>query len=235
MLRQIALDTETTGLSPQQGHRIIEIGCVELINRRVTGKTYHVYINPERDVEAGAMQVHGITDEFLKDKPLFADIADEFLAFIKESELIIHNAPFDTGFIDHEFAKLRSKKLSRVSEYCKITDTLKMGREMHPGQRNSLDALCKRYDIDNSKRDLHGALIDADLLASLFLQMTSGQDSLFAETDATQTSNQQATSNQTTNKEISYDKLVVVSADTDETTAHNAYLEKMETCVWTQE
>jgi DNA polymerase-3 subunit epsilon len=161
-MRQIVLDTETTGLEPSDGHRIIEIGCVELVNRRITGNTYHQYIQPDRVIDAGAREVHGITDQFLADKPRFADIAGEFLTFIRGAELIIHNAPFDVGFINHEFARL-GKSVVPLSEHCTIVDTLAIARRLHPGQRNNLDALCKRYQIDNSQRDLHGALLDADM------------------------------------------------------------------------
>jgi DNA polymerase-3 subunit epsilon len=178
--RQIALDTETTGLSADQGHRIIEIGCIEIINRQITGRSFHTYINPERAVDAGAARVHGIQDEFLADKPVFAVIGDEFLDFIKDAELVIHNAVFDIGFLNAEF-KRWSKTIGKITKYCQVLDTLPMAREMHPGQRNSLDALCKRYGVDNKHRDLHGALVDADLLARTYLLMTSGQDSLFGE------------------------------------------------------
>lgn len=174
-MRQIILDTETTGLDPQQGHRIIEIGCVELVDRRLTGNHYHQYVNPAREVEAGAIQVHGITNEFLADKPLFAVIARAFLDFIAGSELVIHNAPFDIGFIDHEFALLG---LPPVTQACTVLDTLGLARQRHPGQRNSLDALCKRYGVDNTQRDLHGALLDAEILADVYLIMTGGQTAL---------------------------------------------------------
>jgi len=176
-MRQIVLDTETTGLEPSDGHRIIEIGCVELVNRRITGNTYHQYIQPDRVIDAGAREVHGITDQFLADKPRFADIAGEFLTFIRGAELIIHNAPFDVGFINHEFARL-GKSVEPLSEHCTIVDTLAIARRLHPGQRNNLDALCKRYQIDNSQRDLHGALLDAEILADVYLAMTGGQAAL---------------------------------------------------------
>jgi DNA polymerase III subunit epsilon len=176
-MRQIVLDTETTGLEPSDGHRIIEIGCVELVNRRITGNTYHQYLQPDRDIEAGAREVHGITDQFLADKPRFADIAEEFLAFIRGAELIIHNAPFDIGFINHEFSLLK-KSPGALSDYCFVVDTLDMARRLHPGQRNNLDALCRRYRIDNSQRELHGALLDAEILADVYLAMTGGQATL---------------------------------------------------------
>ena len=174
--RQIVLDTETTGLSPADGHRIIEVGCVEMVNRRLTGNTLHHYINPQRDIDEGAMQVHGLTLEMLADKPLFEHIADEFLAFIDGAELLIHNAPFDVGFLDAEFKRL---KRDPVVKCCAaVTDTLAMARELHPGRRNSLDVLCDRYGVSNAHRKLHGALLDAELLADVYLAMTRGQDSL---------------------------------------------------------
>ncbi len=177
MSRIIVLDTETTGLEPSLGHRVIEIGCVEMINRKLTGNHYHVYLNPQREVDAGAMEVHGITNEFLVDKPLFSQIAEEFLNFVKGAELVIHNAPFDVGFINHEFDKL-SRHPGKIETHCKITDTLAFARKKHPGQRNSLDALCKRYFVDNSSRTLHGALLDSEILADVYLMMTGGQTSL---------------------------------------------------------
>lgn len=176
-MRQIVLDTETTGLEPSQGHRIIEIGCVELVNRKLTGNHYHQYINPQREVEEGAIEVHGITNQFLEDKPFFNAIADEFLDFVRGAELIIHNAPFDVGFINHEL-RLLGRDDVLLEDICKITDTLQMARQKHPGQRNSLDALCQRYAVDNSQRDLHGALLDSEILADVFLLMTGGQTRL---------------------------------------------------------
>ncbi|MGX5913707.1 DNA polymerase III subunit epsilon [Aliidiomarina sp. Khilg15.8] len=175
--RQVVLDTETTGIDPRQGHRIIEIGCVELIDRKLTGNHYHVYLNPERLVEEEAIQVHGITNEFLEDKPVFAQVVDEFLAFVQDSELVIHNAPFDVGFIDHELARLGSVR-GATQDYASVLDTLVMARTLYPGQRASLDALCKRFDIDNSHRELHGALLDAEILADVYLWMTGGQRKL---------------------------------------------------------
>lgn len=176
-MRQIVLDTETTGLEPEQGHRIIEIGCVELLNRRLSGRTYHQYINPKREIDAGAIEVHGITNEFLADKPEFAQVADEFMDFIRGAELIIHNAPFDIGFIDHECTLLGGGH-GRVRDQCSVIDTLVMARQMHPGRRNNLDALCSRYYVDNTQRDLHGALLDAEILADVYVAMTSGQTDL---------------------------------------------------------
>ncbi|MCP3852412.1 MAG: DNA polymerase III subunit epsilon [Gammaproteobacteria bacterium] len=181
-MRQIFLDTETTGLEPTQGHRIIEIGCVEMVERRLTGNTFHKYINPQtKEVDQGALEVHGITNEFLSDKPFFADIFDEFLEFVKGSELIIHNAPFDVGFINHEIVLLENKlrcPIEKIDVSCRILDSLKLARDNHPGQKNNLDALCRRYFIDNSNRTLHGALLDSEILADVYLAMTGGQTSL---------------------------------------------------------
>ncbi len=181
-IRQIVLDTETTGLAPELGHRVIEIGCVELINRKLTGKNFHVYLNPQREVDEGAFRVHGISSEFLADKPLFKNVLPEFLQFINEAELIIHNAPFDLGFLNAELK--HAKWAKRMDSHCTVFDTLVMARKKHPGQRNSLDALCKRYDIDNSNRQKHGALLDAEILAFVYLAMTGGQKKLFADEDA---------------------------------------------------
>lgn len=194
-MRQIVLDTETTGLEPRQGHRIIEIGCVEVIDRRVTDNRYHQYINPDREIDEGAMAVHGIKNEFLVDKPRFTDIAKDFLDFIRGAELIIHNAPFDVGFINNEL-KLLEQGLGQVADFCAVRDTLIMARKLHPGQKNNLDALCKRYEINNSHRELHGALLDAEILADVYLSMTGGQVHLSlggAETDVAgqQSNNQQ--------------------------------------------
>ena len=176
-MRQIVLDTETTGLEPQQGHRIIEIGCVELVERRHTGRRYHRYINPERDVEQGAVEVHGISWQDLADRPVFAAIAEEFLEFIRDSELVIHNAPFDVAFLDAELERLGAE-WGCTTDYCRVRDSLTLARQEHPGQRNSLDALCRRYGVDNTGRDLHGALLDAELLADVYLAMTGGQTAL---------------------------------------------------------
>jgi len=181
-MRQIVLDTETTGLDPRQGHRIIEVACIEMENRRLTGRHLHKYTNPEREIDEGAQAVHGITLEFLADKPKFADIADEFLEFINGAELIIHNAPFDLGFLNAELRRLDRVPVETVCSG--VTDTLRMAKDLHPGKRNSLDALCERYEIDNSTRTLHGALLDTELLADVFLAMTRGQNSLMIEPDA---------------------------------------------------
>lgn len=177
-MRQVVLDTETTGLETSQGHRIIEIGAVELVGRKLTGRHYHQYINPDREVDAGALEVHGISNEFLADKPRFHQIVDDFFEFIRGADLVIHNAPFDVGFIDHEFRLLDARNPGPVAEHCKITDTLVMARQKHPGQRNTLDALCQRYMVDNSQRELHGALLDAEILADVYLVMTGGQTDL---------------------------------------------------------
>lgn len=174
-MRQVVLDTETTGLDPALGHRVIEIGALEVLNRRVTGATFHVYLNPEREIDAGAVAVHGLTSEFLADKPRFADVVEPFLEFVAGAELIIHNAPFDVGFLNVELQKVDRQPLTQS---CKVLDSLKLAREMHPGQKNNLDALCKRYQVDNSGRSFHGALLDAQLLAEVYLAMTRGQESL---------------------------------------------------------
>lgn len=175
-MRQVILDTETTGLDPAEGHRIIEIGCVELIDRRLSGRHFHRYLNPERDIEDGALEVHGISREFLLDKPLFSDVAEELLEFIDGAELLIHNAPFDVGFIDNELALMG--RADCVANHSAVVDTLELARDLHPGQRNSLDALCRRYEVDNSTRTLHGALLDAEILAEVYLAMTGGQTDL---------------------------------------------------------
>jgi len=181
-MRQIVLDTETTGLDPRHGHRIIEVACIEMENRRLTGHHLHKYINPEREIDEGAQAVHGISLEFLADKPKFADVVDEFLDFINGAELIIHNAPFDLGFLNAELARLDRVPVETLCNG--VTDTLRMAKDLHPGKRNSLDALCERYEIDNSQRTLHGALLDTELLAEVFLAMTRGQNTLMIEPDA---------------------------------------------------
>ena len=178
-MRQIVLDTETTGLEPEQGHRVIEIGAIELVNRRATGRTFHRYLNPDRDSDEGALQVHGLTREFLKDQPRFEEVAAEFETFIDGAELVIHNAPFDLNFLDAEFARLEAQPArERLGSRLRVLDTLVLARQLHPGQRNGLDALCKRYSVDNSARELHGALLDAKLLSEVYLAMTGGQGAL---------------------------------------------------------
>lgn len=230
--RIIVLDTETTGLNPQEGHRIIEIGGVELVNRRLTGKRFHVYLNPDREIDLGAIEVHGITNEFLKDKQRFSDIVSDFIAFIRGAELVIHNAPFDVGFINHEFALL-SERPGAVADFCTVFDTLAFARKKHPGQRNSLDALCKRYAIDNSHRELHGALLDAEILADVFLTMTGGQSSLLEENDlVAEVGAQQA------KVRIAEDRpaLTIIYCDDQELASHQHSLEVIEksagTCLW---
>jgi len=185
-MRQIALDTETTGTEVSQGHRIIEIAGIELVNRRPTQRHCHYYLQPDRDIDPDAIKVHGLTPEFLQNKPRFSDIVQEFMAFIEGAELIIHNAPFDTGFLNNEL-KLLNQEWQPLEHYCQVIDTLIMARSRHPGQRNNLDALCKRYNVDNSKRQLHGALLDAELLAEVYLAMTGGQTSLLSAADSAQT------------------------------------------------
>ncbi|MGB0444708.1 MAG: DNA polymerase III subunit epsilon [Porticoccaceae bacterium] len=234
-MRQIVLDTETTGLETSQDHRIIEIGCVELVNRKLTGKHYHQYINPQRKVDEGAMQVHGITDEFLEDKPLFENIVDDFLAFVGDAELVIHNAPFDVGFIDHELSKL-PKYPKSIAGVCSIVDTLAVARNKHPGQRNNLDALCKRYAVDNSQRDLHGALLDAEILADVYLVMTGGQVNL----NINDQSSAEKGSSETTSgiRRLSADRpsLRVIKATESELKSHQQKLETIKNasgqCVW---
>ena len=235
-LRQIILDTETTGIRIEEGHRVIEIGCVEMIDRRLTGQHFHRYINPEREVEAGALAVHGITNAFLHDKPFFHTIANELMDFISGAELIIHNAPFDLSFINNELSLTRQGWKS-LTEYCHVIDTLQMARQMHVGQRNSLDALCKRYGIDNTKRELHGALLDAHLLAQVYLAMTGGQGSFF---DAITTENATTSKNSETIITLLSQKHVVtvLKANADELNEHENYLallKKQGNCVWLKE
>ena len=221
-MRQIVLDTETTGIDPNEGHRIIEIGCVEVVERQLTGRNYHVYINPEREVEAEAITVHGITNEFLTDKPKFAEIADEFFEFIKGAELVIHNAAFDVGFMDSEFSRL--KPVRKTADHCGIVDTLAIARAKHPGQKNNLDALCKRYGVDNSNRDLHGALLDAEILADVYLLMTGGQTALSLDSGAGDDGSAGGL------RRISSERqpLAVVRASDEEAEAHEAFMAMME-------
>ena len=234
-MRQIVLDTETTGLETSQDHRIIEIGCVELVNRKLTGKHYHQYINPQRKVDEGAMQVHGITDEFLEDKPLFENIIGEFLAFIGDAELVIHNAPFDVGFIDHELSKL-PKQPKSITDLCSVVDTLALARNKHPGQRNNLDALCKRYAVDNSQRDLHGALLDAEILADVYLVMTGGQVNLNINEQSGPDEGASSRSNAIRRLDSSRSSLKVIKATDAELASHNKKLETIKSasghCVW---
>ena len=225
-MRQIVLDTETTGLEVSQGHRIIEIGCVELQNRRLTGRHFHRYINPERDIDAGAIEVHGITNTFLADKPVFASVAREFREFIEGAELIIHNAPFDVGFLNSELKRLDAKGLL-VEDLSSVVDTLVMARERHPGQRNSLDALCGRYGVDNSSRDLHGALLDAEILADVYLAMTGGQTDLALGGEESAGSGGQRKERAVRRLPIDRPRLKVVQPSDAELAAHEAQLDAM--------
>jgi DNA polymerase-3 subunit epsilon len=224
-MRQIILDTETTGLSPQQGHRVIEIGCVELVHRRLTGKTFHTYLQPDRAIDEAATRVHGITDDFLKDKPRFQNVAEEFKAFIKGAELIIHNAPFDVGFLENEFQLLKDKAWTILDDHCSITDTLAMARTKHPGQRNNLDALCKRYSVDNQHREKHGALLDAEILAEVYLAMTGGQNTLMLDDAPTQQINMQV---EVQSKPVEKRDTMIIKATDEEMIAHQAFLDKMD-------
>lgn len=222
-MRQIVLDTETTGLEPAAGHRIIEIGCVELVNRRLTKKHFHRYINPERAVEAGALEVHGIEDDFLARQPVFADVAREFVEFVDGAELVIHNAEFDVGFINHELGQVEGVP-DDIRERCGVLDTLRLARKLHPGQRNSLDALAKRYAIDNSMRELHGALLDAEILADVYLTMTGGQVSLSLDANAAEGGASEARMPSVNRSGLT---LPVTSASADEVAAHEAMLERL--------
>jgi len=228
-LRQVVLDTETTGLDPALGHRVIEIACVEVLNRRVTDSDFHLYLNPDRDSDPGALQVHGLTTEFLRDKPRFKDAARDFLAFVAGSELIIHNAPFDIGFLDAELARIDLPPITQ--QIAGVVDSLRLAKALHPGRRNSLDALCERYGIDNSSRTLHGALIDARLLAEVYLAMTRGQESLVMDSEAGTTSVGQI------RVDTGALDLVVLPAGDAELAAHKAALEDVQKasrgrCVW---
>jgi DNA polymerase-3 subunit epsilon len=234
-MREIVLDTETTGLDPAQGHRVIEIGCIELVNRRPTDRRFHTYLQPDRAIDAEAVRVHGITNDFLADKPRFPDIADPFLDFVRDAELIIHNAPFDLGFLNHEL-RLCGRGQMVLEQLCAVEDTLQLARQRHPGQRNSLDALCKRYSIDNSQRALHGALLDAEILADVYLAMTRQQSSMFERETA---SAETARSSQARQAGIARHRapLPVIRADAEEAAAHARYLELLDKssggqCVW---
>ena len=223
MNRQIILDTDTTGLDRKSGHRIIEIGCVEIINRKYTGNEFHVYLNPERDSDPGALEVHGLTTEFLSDKPKFEEIYEDFISFVKDSELLIHNAEFDIGFLNHEI-KLMSKKLNTVDKHVSaITDTLQIAREKHPGQRNSLDALVNRYEVGGYDRELHGALLDSKILGDVYLAMTGGQSTL----DFTTQNEDLDQKNQITSSNDTDLNLKVVNLTKEEDQLHLDYLERM--------
>ncbi len=241
-MRQVVLDTETTGLEVEQGHRVIEIGAVEIVNRRLTGRHYHQYVNPERPIDEGAQEVHGISSEFLADKPTFAQVAEAFLTFVDEAELVIHNAPFDMAFLNSELSQLNpsqapgikhffgDQRRRRLERRCTVVDSLKLARDKHPGQRNSLDALCRRYEVDNSSRTLHGALLDAEILADVYLLMTGGQTALFgaADAQAAEAADQQAWTPP--------ENLRVVPVSAAEREAHELYLqlidERAGTAVW---
>lgn len=232
-MRQVILDTETTGLLIEEGHRIIEIGCIELVNRKFTGKRYHQYINPQRTIDEGALSVHGITNQFLTNKPVFSDIIEEFMQFIRGAELIIHNAPFDIGFINYELQLLDQTWKPLTDDTWSIVDTLKLARQLHPGQRNSLDALCKRYSVDNSQRELHGALLDAHLLAQVYLAMTGGQGSLFDELNVVDLTPAKENSFSAANRQKK--NLRVLKANPDELALHAKQLQKMREkgkCLW---
>lgn len=227
--RQIVLDTETTGLDPKSGHRIIEIGCVELLERRLTGNNLHLYVQPDRDIDPGAIAVHGITNEFLQDKPRFVEIIDQLQNYLKGAELIIHNADFDVGFLEHEFNLCNQPMV--LSDVCKVTDTLAMARKQFPGQRNSLDALCKRLSVNNAHRTLHGALLDSEILADVYLVMTGGQTDLSLDQET-------ATGDDAVDLAamVDLDKLTLVTASEEESTAHEQWLERLrkaeDGCAW---
>ena len=232
-MRQIVLDTETTGLDPAQGHKVIEIGCVELVNRKLTGNHFHVYINPLREIEAAALEIHGITNTFLADKPLFADVAESFVEFVSGAELVIHNAPFDIGFLHHELAALK-KGYKVMSDYCSVLDTLVMARKKHPGQKNNLDALCKRYMVDNTQRELHGALLDAEILADVYLMMTGGQSSLSL---GYEESSEQRSAQQLKRLSAERKALKIIRASDEELSAHELRLKEIDDtadagCMW---
>jgi len=235
MTRQIVLDTETTGLEVAQGNRIIEIGCIELVNRRYTQNNFWHYVNPDRESEPGALQVHGISNEFLLSKPRFSEIANELWAYLKGAELLIHNATFDVGFLDMEFGRLGFTH--KIADVCTVTDTVTMARKLHPGQRVSLDALCKRYEIDNSGRDLHGALLDARLLADVYLQMTGGQNRLMLDSEEAGGSGTRR-SRFADLLGASTQPLPVTMATAEELEIHRARLQKIASkgkCLWTDD
>jgi DNA polymerase III subunit epsilon len=218
-MRQVVLDTETTGLEVEQQHRIIEIGCVELFNRRLTGRTYHQYLNPERDIDEGALQVHGLSRETLAKEPTFAQVHPEFLEFVRDAELIIHNAPFDVAFLNAELKRLEGA--NKIDELCRVLDTLALARQMHPGQRNNLDALCKRYSVDNSHRDYHGALLDARILAEVYLAMTGGQAKLTLSAESDVSANARRSGPARTSSDV---RIAVIRADETELIAHEHVL-----------
>ncbi len=233
--RQIVLDTETTGLEYRQGHRIIEIGCVELINRKLTGNNFHIYLNPDREIDQGAIEVHGITNEYLADKPRFADIYEQMMEYLSGAELIIHNAAFDVGFLDAELERIEQYS-TRIATVCTVHDTLIQARKMFPGQRNDLDTLCRRYEINNSHRELHGALLDAEILADVYLAMTGGQTALTLESRRSQG---QDGIGKYQNLDFSSLPLAVVQPSDEELESHNAWVERLDEkvegqCVWSK-
>lgn len=231
-MRQVILDTETTGIDPKEGHRIIEIGCVEMVNRRLTGRTYHQYINPQRVVEEEAIGVHGITNEFLADKPLFAAVQDDFVEFIRGAELVIHNAAFDIGFMDHEFGLNGFRE--KTASFCGVIDTLAIARKKHPGQKNNLDALCRRYGIDNSHRELHGALLDSEILADVYLLLTGGQKNLILGADD---EGDGAGGDTIRRLDPAQFNLTVRRADAGDLAAHQTYIDKLDKkggSIWSQ-
>jgi DNA polymerase-3 subunit epsilon len=221
-MRQIFLDTETTGLNPESGDRIVEIGCIEMVNRRLTGETRHVYLNPERKGNEEAIRIHGLTDDFLADKPKFAEVADDLLAFLRGAEIVIHNAAFDVGFLNAELRRLRREPFHTIA--AKVTDTLLMARETYPGKANSLDALCRRLEVDNTHRTLHGALLDAGLLAEVYIRLTRGQESLVIQHDDGARGSPQAV----LADDLSQYRLPVIEADDDERAAHEAVLAELD-------
>ncbi len=223
-MRQVILDTETTGIEPALGHRIIEIGCVELLHRRATGRNFHRALPPERDIDAGAQAVHGLSRERLAKEPKFAEIAAELIAYLGDAELVIHNAPFDLGFLDAEFARLADAPKGRLAERCSVVDTLQLARKLHPGQKNNLDALCKRYSVDNSKRDLHGALLDAGILVDVYLAMTGGQSALALDVGAARGTSIEVSAGAIALRPPGV-QLVVPTADDEELKRHEAMLD----------
>lgn len=234
-MRQIVLDTETTGLDPAQGHRVIEIGCVEIENRKLTGRHFQCYLNPDREIDEAAIEVHGITRQFLADKPRFPQIEAEFLEFVKGAELVIHNAPFDIGFLNHELEKTDSEART-MTDYCTVLDSLLLARAKHPGQRNSLDALCKRYEVDNTQRQLHGALLDAEILGDVYLVMTSGQESLLLKEEETEDSRRRRRASKLDSNRAA---IAVIQATSEELDAHQGRLQEIDNsseqgCLWLQ-
>jgi DNA polymerase-3 subunit epsilon len=237
-MRQIVLDTETTGLEPQQGHRVIEIGAVEMLDRKLTGRHFHKYVNPQRDIDDGAFEVHGLSREFLSDKPCFAEIVDELVSFVTGAEVIIHNAGFDVSFLNHEFSRLE-RSPGEVADLCKVTDSLAMARHKHPGQKNNLDALCRRYQVDNSARTLHGALLDAEILADVYLAITGGQTALFANTQSGSAGDMELDAEQASALPADRPPLKVIMPSAEELAAHEAVLDLLDSVsgasVWRQQ